>query len=433
MKNIKRIVSICMCAVLALSMLSGCGKKAGSETKELNFWYTSDYESGKPEEQWSVNQYARQFEQENPGVKINILFQEDQDVAMGKLKAAVQAGTAPDIAQLYSGYALKQFEDILADITTLIPEADKNALLGWETASKDMELGNKIYGYPASGSELGIFLYNKELVAKAGVDLEGEGRPKNAQEFKAALAKIKESGTLPIIAQSKGLNELWIWGTGAWWPQVSGISAPMSDSTAKTKFADDKGFIEALDFTATFVADGLVNEDYSTTTEARSRFFNGEGALYPCGSWALGAAKEAMGGNLGVFCAPSYDGKVDDITMGGIGQTWAVLESSKNKELAVKFLSYISSKDYVIKQTGLQGNAPKRNDITAQEIGWAGDPVYEKVLEYSKKVILWSDNALQTDVANEYYTRTGMVVYGQISAAECAQQLDEIAAQAAGK
>ena len=466
MKQMYRMICAVLCVVLCLGLMVGCSstKKtaaasgstaaastaastsagsaaasaAGSSASSdgdvtLTVWFSdvTDDEKELPESQWNINVFARKFVQENPGVTIKVVYQADQAVAQNKLKAAVASNTAPDIVNTYSGYLVTYYKDIFTDITQYVPQDDLDNLTGWEGVRDGMKADGAIYGYPEAGNELGIFMYNKELVAKAGVDLEGDGAPKNAQEFKAALQKMKDAGIQPILADDGGFNRLWIWGTSAWWTQLSGTDRIVSDSMAETKFADDKGFIDTLDFTASFYADGLVNEDYANNTDALEKFLNGGCAMYPTGNWDVASAVSTMGDNVGIYCVPSYDGETEATQIGGVGQSWSVLKTCQHPDIAVKFMSYLNQKDYAIAQTKYSGKVPQRKDVTAEDIGWTDNDAFQKVMDYCKDVVIWNDNVLQTDVQNEYYKRTSMVIIGQTTAADCAKQLDEIAADAA--
>lgn len=467
MKNLSRILILVLCVALCLSMLAGCAKTATDTTEpapaqtpaeqpaeepaaeaptaeepaaeepaedvHLEVWFSDvlGTEKDLPESEWTINKYARAFEAENPGVTIDVIYQADQGMVQNKLKASVSSGTAPDIVNIFGGYMVTYYKDILTDITSYIPQDDLNNITGWETVSEGLKEGAPIYGYPEAGNELGLFVYNKALAAQAGIDLEGEGAPKNAEEFKQMLHDVQDQGIQPILAKDGGANSLFTFATGAWWTQLSGTDRIVSDSMAQTSFADDQGFIDSISFAASLYSEGLVNEDYNNNQDAKNRFYNGECLMYPTGNWEIPTAREALGDDLGIYCVPSFDGEVEAKQFGGVGQAWGVLSTCEHPDIAVKFLSYISQKDYVITQVQASGKAPQRKDVTAEDLGWAGDPVYEKVLEYCKNVVIWNDNAMQSDVANEYYTRSGMVIIGQITAEECAKQLDEIAQDAA--
>ena len=266
----KKILSALLCVAMVASLVVGCGGSSEPVTEEaatteevteeaaeditLEVWFSDvlGTEKDLPEEEWLINRYARQFEEENPGVTINVVYQADQGAAQNKLKASVAAGTAPDIVNMFGGYTVTYYKDILADITEYIPAEDMENITGWEGVSENLEIGAPIYGYPEAGNELGIFLYNKSLAAQCGVEFEGENAPKNAEEFKAALHKIKDAGILPIYAGDGGCNTLFTFATGSWWTQMSGSSSVVSDSMATTKFVEDQGFVDTLNFVASF-------------------------------------------------------------------------------------------------------------------------------------------------------------------------------------
>ena len=148
-----------------LIMLSTVSIAIAAEEKVLDVWYScwvSTQERELPEEEWKINKIARQFEIENPGVKVNMIFQADQQAAQNKLKAAVLAGDAPDLINMYMGYLVYSMKDALMNVGDLIPEEDKNVLIGWDGAAA----GDALYGYPVSQKEACALLYNKELVPK---------------------------------------------------------------------------------------------------------------------------------------------------------------------------------------------------------------------------------------------------------------------------
>ena len=88
----KRLFAI----LLALTMIvSIAGFAAAEEDKEITVWFSvwvTNNEKKTAQENWTIMKIARQFEAENPGVKVNMEFQADQQVAQNKLRAAVLAG-----------------------------------------------------------------------------------------------------------------------------------------------------------------------------------------------------------------------------------------------------------------------------------------------------------------------------------------------------
>ena len=186
-------------------IVSIAGFAAAEEDKEITVWFSvwvTNNEKKTAQENWTIMKIARQFEAENPGVKVNMEFQADQQVAQNKLRAAVLAGEAPDIANVYGFFFVTSMSDIFMDITDMIPAEDLEQISGWATA----EVDGRYVGYPVNVNEACNILYNKEIVAAAGVDLEGEGAPKNAEELWTAMQKIKDSGKEVFISADAGYN-----------------------------------------------------------------------------------------------------------------------------------------------------------------------------------------------------------------------------------
>ena len=420
----KRLFAI----LLALTMIvSIAGFAAAEEDKEITVWFSvwvTNNEKKTAQENWTIMKIARQFEAENPGVKVNMGFQVDQQVAQNKLRAAVLAGEAPDIANVYGFFFVTSMSDIFMDITDMIPAEDLEQISGWATA----EVDGRYMGYPVNVNEACNILYNKEIVAAAGVDLEGEGAPKNAEELWTAMQKIKDSGKEVFISADAGYNPLYVFGFSAWWSQMSGVSRITSDSLAQTKFSEDEGFLKSLQYCADVYENGFVNKDYTTCADANTRFINGEGAFL-IGSIIDAAIYDAMGDNLGVFMLPDYSADVANpgYQIGGAGQAACVLKSSKNPELAVQFLSYVSNHDNSIAYCANQGLSLRR-DVTAADLGYENDALYERYIELvASHDFAWNDNSMQGDVANEFYRLSTMATTGQITVEDCAAQLDQLA------
>lgn len=455
-RKMKRCLSVILAMLLMLSLAacaeggdSGSGAStsdgasdaspegnAGGEERKLVIWQTamtSTAELEKPEEEWTFTQICRDFEEQNPGVTIEFVFDADQQVAQNKLKAAVLANNAPDIANLYSGYLVTSLSDIFLDITEYIPEEDLELITGWEAVSKDLVMGNPIYGYPAAGAEMGMLIYNKSLVEQAGVDLEGDNAPKNPEELREALRQIKAAGILPIVGSDKGYNPLFVHSFGSWWTQQVGTDHVTSNSLGKTKFAEDTAFIESLSFVASFYEEELVNQDYATLADPLSVFLAGDAAMFATGNWDLQTCMDSLGvENVGMYLIPDFneDVKYKDAKIGGVGQALCVTTNCEDPQLAVDFLSFLSNKENVISMTKVLSKIPQRTDITPADIGWEGNEVFERMLEEASNNLLpWNDNAMQSDVMNEFYKQTTLAVIGDISAQECAELLDAKAAE----
>ena len=419
----KKLLSVLLAMILAFSVAA----VATAEETTLTFWFTSlvgEKERELPQEEWKISKICKEFEESHPGVKIDAMFQADQQVAQNKLRASVLAGDAPDIANVYGFYFVTALSDIFLDITDMIPAEDLEQIGGWATADVD----GRYFGYPVYLNEACVIMYNKEIVANAGVDLEGEGAPKNAEEFMEACEKIKATGKEVFVSGHNGFNPIYVFGFSSWWSQISGVNRITTDSLAETKFADDEGFLKSMQFAADMYAKGYINADYEACTDDTARFINGEGAFY-IGSCINPDVYEAMGDNMGIYMLPDYDADVANpgMMIGGAGQAACVLKTCKNPELAVEFLSFLNNHDNTVSIVAGSGLA-LRKDVTPAELGYEGDAVYERYLNMvNEHSFAWNDNSMQGDVANEFYKLSCMALTNQISVEECAAQLDQLA------
>lgn len=136
---------------------------------------------------------ARDFEAKNPGVKIEMSFLENE-AFKARLPTMLQSRDKPHIIYSWAGGVLKaQVEaGVLEDITAQAQEHAKNLAPG---AVGAFTVNGRIWGIPHAVSQVG-FMYNKELMAKAGLD--GD-TIKSWDDFIEAVRKLKAAGVTPIM------------------------------------------------------------------------------------------------------------------------------------------------------------------------------------------------------------------------------------------
>ena len=251
-----------------------------------------------------------------------------------------------------AGY-VKQFQEIYPNINIeyeLITDFAENALLrignndwtimGIPTVDKDelssyfMPLGSfealdglynfmsqwtydgVSYGIPSTGNANGV-LYNKAVFEAAGIT----ELPKTPDEFIAALQAIKDNtDAIPLYT-----NYAAGWTMGAWDAYIgvaaTGDAAYMQQILphAKDPFTvkeDGTGPAAVYKILYDAVAEGLIEEDYSTTDweGCKPMLNNGEIATMVLGSWAFTQMRDAEGGehpeDVGYMAFPiTIDGK----------------------------------------------------------------------------------------------------------------------------
>jgi len=136
---------------------------------------------------------ARDFEAKNPGVRVETQFLENE-AYKAKLPSMLQSKDRPQIIYSWAGGVLKsQIEaGVLEDIGAQLGDIKNNLS---PAAVEAFTSDGKIYGIPYAQSQVGFF-YNKELMAKAGVD---GAAIKTWDDLLEAVKKLKAAGVTPLM------------------------------------------------------------------------------------------------------------------------------------------------------------------------------------------------------------------------------------------
>ncbi|HRX58154.1 MAG TPA: extracellular solute-binding protein [Eubacteriales bacterium] len=427
--KMKKVVALLLVAALLLgtiTMLSGCSKKADDNT--LTIWingkdsYIGPSEQKLSQEDWYISQAIQRFEDANPGVTVELVVSADGETAHQTFKADAMAGTAPDLANLWTGQNIFSMEDVILDISDLIPEEDLENISGWDSVTSPAT--GAILGYPTSDNQICFFIYNKQIISECGLDFDNNP-PRTIDEFNAACQTILDNGYTPI-ASDESFPWFGCYIVNYWWVQQSGYDRILSDCDGTTTFADDAGLISALEYYRSTIENGYLNADAVTSADSWNKFCQGTVAMMPQVSSVVSDAEDALGAeNVGVMLPPDFDGaQITDQTIGGPGQCLVVSKDCKNPELAVKFLSFLNSRDEVLRFLEVQSKVPTRTDITAEDLGLAADSATAKLFDWSDQIVYWVDNSLYSTVVGDYYNLLPLVLAGKMTPVEFAEDLD---------
>jgi ABC-type glycerol-3-phosphate transport system substrate-binding protein len=139
-------------------------------------------------------------------------------------------------------------------------------------------------------------------------------------------------------------------------------------------------------------------------------------------------AQDALGEeNVGAIIPPeiSADAKIKNATIGGPGQDLVISKNSKYVDTAVKFMSFLNSKEEVLELNKFQTKVPIRKDVTAEDLGVKPGSVSAKLIEWSKNYVFWVDNSLSSPVVDDFSKLLPLVLTGKMSPEELAAQLDK--------
>ncbi|WP_169086721.1 ABC transporter substrate-binding protein [Paenibacillus sp. PL91] len=331
-----------MLAVLLTLSLAACGadKHVVKEKDIVSADQTITLEVLNPKVEISTQfeQMAREYEKENPNVKLNVLTFGGGANYLVELKARFAANKGPDIFP-NGGYEeavmWKRYLEDLSDQPWV-----KNT---YDAALEPMRLDGKIYGMPINFEGYG-FIYNKDLFAKAGIDTP----PKTFTGLKAAVEKLHSAGITPFAV---GYSDSWFFVlllNIAFAQQddpdafIHGLKEGTETIVGNKKFED---VIRMLDLTVQYGNKDYLTTDYNTEVEL---FATGKAAILKQGNWVQSKIDQITPNmNIGFLPMPINDDAGNDALPIGVSNNWAVNKASspEKKKEAKKFLNWMVSSE----------------------------------------------------------------------------------------
>ncbi len=434
--QLRRIAIVALVLLVAAAAAFAGGKQEGGAAQviKMTVWINGadsligPTEQQKPQDQWYISQAFRRFEAANAGVQLELVVPPDQGAAHTNFKTAGLAGNAPDVANLWTGQPIFALKDVILPLDNLVPKEDLENIWGWESVRDGFKPDGTILGYPAAQNQICFMMYNKAIARKAGLDPEARP-PRTLDDFDAGLAKVKATGTIPIVVDEAAQGVPWFlaWIADYWWAQMTGNPTIIEEAYGRKKFANDKGLLATLDYYHSLYTNGFFRQDLLTANDSFSLFLQGRGAIWPSVTSFLADAEKSLGADLGVLMPPEMDpgAKLTNSTIGGPGQSLVVAKNTKYPEMAVKLISFLNSKAEVLEAEKINTYPVVRKDITLAELGWKPGSNIAKLYQYSGTYNYWVDNLLTSGPAEVYYTQGGLVSVGKLTPMQFAQAMDE--------
>lgn len=214
------------------AVLTGCGLSGDSDDVTLRL-VAADYgDSSANSSQKYWDKLVEGYEKDHPGVTVDVSVYSWNDVD-AKVKAMVDAGKAPDMAQIgaYADYAAADLLYKVSDVLSIPVEADFVSQL-----ANAGEVHGVRYGMPFASSTRLLF-YNKTLFAKAGLT-----PPTTWAELAEDAKALKDEGVkypyaLPLGSEEAQAETLqWLLSGGGGYTQT--VSAYSIDSTENVETFD---------------------------------------------------------------------------------------------------------------------------------------------------------------------------------------------------
>ncbi|MER7496875.1 extracellular solute-binding protein [Streptomyces pharetrae] len=316
------------------AVLGGCGLTgdSGDVTLRLVAADYGDSAANSSKKYWS--ELVEKYEADHPGVKIEVSVYSWNDVDR-KVKEMVEAGDAPDMAQIgaYADYAdagLLYPADELLSIPVQADFAGQLATAG--------QIDGAQYGMPFAASTRLLF-YNKTLFAEAGLT-----PPTTWEELADAAAVLKAEGVKYPYALPLGPEEAqaetmqWLLSGGGGYTDSSGGYGIDSPENVET-FTWLRDELVGKDLTGP-VAPGKLNR-----ADAFAAFADGQVGMLN-GHPSLMKTAENKGVKFGMVPMPGVDGE-SKATM-GVADWMLAFKQNGHKEQVGEFLDFVYSDENVL-------------------------------------------------------------------------------------
>jgi raffinose/stachyose/melibiose transport system substrate-binding protein len=342
-------------------VLGSCSKKASGEggATTLNLWHVQTQEGSK----LAIENAAKRFSEANPGVKVVVAVYEN-DPYKTKIKT-VTGDEFPDVFHSWGGGWLKAFVDagLVLDIT-----GQSKAWAGKVSADalRFNSFDGKVYGSPYVTASTPLY-YNKSLFAKYNLKF-----PETWAEMEAVCDTFIKNGVIPFAL-----------GNRSKWPgaqhfvylsmRIGGPDIFQRAIDKQVSFTDP-AFIQAGDMLLDMVKKGWfpagVNGINYDTGGSRMMFYTEQCAMIVQTSAFITSCKsespDFYNNKLALGAYPSIEGgkgKNTDLLAGE--NAFSVAAGSKNKELAVKLVEFLSTDPTFQQEMAEAGRLPALMGVQA--------------------------------------------------------------------
>ncbi len=367
----KRYLFLILVCAVAVSGLFATGSSEAAKTQapvktELQFW------TWRPEDVDFYNKQIALFEAANPDIHVVQTAHKNTEYNT-ILAAALAGGSGPDVFQgrAYGGLATFADSGYLEPLEQWLPELKNysaSALLG-ATSPTD----GKIYGSPAVSQTVFMF-YNKAIYKELGLSI-----PKSWNELIANFEAMKKAGYIPL---ANGAKDGWTLETmlGGMGHAFYGANDFYQAVIKGQKNFQDPAFIkmiEKMKSLSAYMPDMFMGVSYE---DMRANFFN-EVAGHMVGGSYEAAYFKAQNPSLDfdVFAVPGEDPSKPAYVSVYADMNFAMNAGGKQKDAAVKFLRFLSSKEFgnaMIKEMKMISSVPGVNA--------SSEPFIARVLELQK-------------------------------------------------
>ena len=295
-----------------------------------------------PADEASVNQeLLRQFEAENPGIKVRLQNETGSKQAMQKLQTMISAGMPPDVASLHGAYYMPfAGKGVLLDLEPLIAKDPGFNLQDFHPQLQELcRYEGKLYSLPRYTSVY-ILFYNSRLFDEAGVPYPGAQPPWDWDAYLQAAKRLTRD------RDGDGRTDQWgcvidFWGSRLYpWLWQNGADLLNADRTRVT--LDSPEAIEAVQWVADLRQRHRVAPETTSTdhNEALGMFCQGDIGMIMGGPWDIQTVRDAARAQGLKWAVAALPSRQRQATILGT-ENYALLQGSKHPAEAWKLFAFL--------------------------------------------------------------------------------------------
>lgn len=285
-------------------------------------------------QQPGMEQMAAKFEEENPGIKVNVELTPWAQY-WTKMQASGSGDTLPDVFWMHPEQVHTYARGgKIMDISEWAAENEAVDMSKFpENIVNDFNVDGGQYAVPKDYSTFGLW-YNKDIFDANGMDYPDETWTWDTLKEAAEKLTDEENGIYGLLVQYNTNDSAYHY----IWQNEGDI---INEDETKSGF-DDPATMEAISYMVDFIEKGYspTMEDYASTS-ANQYFESGKAAMHIAGSWMCSEFAEIEGLNCDV--APLAQGKQRADLCGGMG--YSVSASTEHPEEALKFLEFLAGEE----------------------------------------------------------------------------------------
>lgn len=347
-------------------MGTGVCCSAAEEGGEITLLMTNDWVDETTDLGAEFTKVVRQYEEEHPGVKVNLQGASQQDIKESFQTSALAGGGADVVIMDNSGHAID-----LAAMGLLYPLSELTTaeeLVGQyqEGPLNSGKFQGEYYSVPWYMDCCGLY-YNKERLEELNLEV-----PTTWEELSGALAAVKEAGYGGIITYQSAY---------AFYSFFYQNECPVIDTSGEIPAVviDNEAGTEAWNYICDIITNGGLVESFKEATtwdKVYESFANGEATFLLGGDWCASGVDEIKP-DLDYGITTMVSGKTQATVLGG--WTWNINANTKYPELAYDLIQYLNSGsgDSIL---AVQGKISARKDFD-----------YGKALEGKERLTVFTD------------------------------------------